>query len=99
MSKKIFLYVIIVSLIITSIYLYKESRDQKQHLKHLEVNLEEKKAKEQLIIKYKEDLSTIKELKQEILGQQAKLNEFNIQLTNFTETLVKNQEKLNKLEQ
>lgn len=99
MSKKIFLYVIIVSLIITSIYLYKENGDQKQHLKQLEVNLEEKIEKEQLIIKYKEDLSTIKELKQEILGQQAKLNEFNIQLTNFTETLVKNQEKLNKLEQ
>lgn len=99
MSKKIFLYVIIVSLIITSIYLYKENGDQKQHLKQLEVNLEEKMKKEQLIIKYKEDLSTIKELKQEILGQQAKLNEFNIQLTNFTETLVKNQEKLNKLEQ
>lgn len=99
MSKKIFLYVIIVSLIITSIYLYKENVFQKQHLKQLEVNLEEKKEKEQLIIKYKEDLSTIKELKQEILGQQAKLNEFNIQLTNFTETFVKNQEKLSKLGQ
>lgn len=98
MSKKIFLYITIIALIIISIYLCKVNRDQKQHLKQLEVNLEEKKEKEQLIIKYKEDLSTIKELKQEILGQQAKLNEFNIQLTNFTETLVKNQEKLSKLE-
>ena len=47
---------------------------------------------------HKEDLNTIKTLKQEILGQQHKLEEYQNQIANFTDQLIKNKEKLEELE-
>lgn len=47
---------------------------------------------------HNDDLVTIKELKQEILGQETKLKEFSTQIKVITEILIKNQEKLEELE-
>lgn len=89
----------IILLFITTIYFYQENINQEKTIKKLEIKLEKRKENEQLISKYQSDLETIKTLKQEILGQQKKLEEFNIQIQEFTNILIKNQEKLNVLEQ
>lgn len=98
MSKSMFSYITITGLIIILIFTIQGNIKQKNKLKQLEITLKENIEKEQLVIKYKEDLNTIKELKQEILGQENKLNELQAQIKNFTETLINNQEKLGKLE-
>lgn len=46
---------------------------------------------------HNEDLETIKELKQEILGQESKLKEFSTQIKVITEILIENQKKLEEL--
>lgn len=88
----------IILLLIATIYLYQENTSQEKNLNKLESKLEIRKQQEEFVSKHQEDLTTIKTLKQEILGQQHKLEEFNKQISSFTETLIKNQEKLDKLE-
>ena len=89
---------IIVLFIISNIYLYDKNNYQEEYLEILETKLEERKKQEEFIEKHKKDLETIKILKQEILGQENKLQEFSKQLNSFTEILIKNQERLKKLE-
>ena len=90
--------IIIILFIISNIYLYNKNNYQEEYLDILETKLEERKKQEEFIEKHKKDLETIKILKQEILGQENKLQEFSKQLNSFTEILIKNQEKLDKLE-
>lgn len=90
--------IIIILFIISNIYLHNKNNYQENRLETLEIKLEERKRQEEFIEKHKKDLDTIKILKQEILGQQNKLQELSKQLNSFTEILIKNQEKLDKLE-
>lgn len=90
--------IIIILFIISNIYLYNKNNYQENRLETLETKLEERKRQEVFIEKHKKDLDTIKILKQEILGQQNKLQELSKHLNSFTEILIKNQEKLDKLE-
>ena len=90
--------IIIILFIISNIYLYNKNNYQEEYLDILETKLEERKKQEEFIEKHKKDLETIKILKQEILGQENKLQEFSKQLNSFTEILIKNQERLKKLE-
>lgn len=90
--------IIIILFIISNIYLHNKNNYQENRLETLETKLEERKRQEEFIEKHKKDLDTIKILKQEILGQQNKLQELSKQLNSFTEILIKNQEKLDKLE-
>ena len=90
--------IIIILFIISNIYLHNKNNYQENRLETLESKLEERNRQEEFIEKHKKDLDTIKILKQEILGQQNKLQELSKQLNSFTEILIKNQEKLDKLE-
>lgn len=90
--------IIIILFIISNIYLHNKNNYQENRLETLEIKLEERKRQEEFIEKHKKDLDTIKILKQEILGQQNKFQELSKQLNSFTEILIKNQEKLDKLE-
>ena len=90
--------IIIILFIISNIYLHNKNNYQENRLETLETKLEERQRPEEFIEKHKKDLDTIKILKQEILGQQNKLQELSKQLNSFTEILIKNQEKLDKLE-
>lgn len=90
--------IIILTLIISNICIYNINNHQENHLKELEKTLEEKNKQNEFINNHKQDLETIKSLKQEILGQQNKLEEFGKQIDSFTKTLIENQEKLDKLE-
>lgn len=82
----------------TSIYLYQENTYQETVLKEKSEKLKIREEQEQFVKEHKEDLNTIKTLKQEILGQQHKLEEYENQIVNFTDILIKNQDKLEKLE-
>lgn len=93
----LFLFSILI-LIGTSIYLYQKNIDQETLLKEKQDELKVKEEQEQFVKDHKEDLNTIKSLKQEILGQQQKLKEYQNQIANFTDLLIKNEEKLEELE-
>lgn len=97
-AKKILILFSILILIGTSIYLYQENNNQKTLLKQKEEQLKIRQEQEQFVQNHKEDLNTIKSLKQEILGQQHKMEEYQNQIANFTDILIKNQEKLEELE-
>lgn len=98
-KKKYFItYFAIILLLVTSIYLYKENTNHEKILKELELKLETRRGQEEFVSKHKGDLETIKTLKQEILGQQYKKEEYSKQISSFTDTLIKNQEKLDNLE-
>lgn len=88
----------IILLLISTIYLYNKNNLQDHNLKEIEIKLEEIKKQEQFIEKHKEDLETIKTLKQEILGQQHNLEELGKQIESFTEILINNQQKLDEIE-
>lgn len=93
----LFLFSILI-LIGTSVYLYQKNTDQETLLKEKKEELKLKEEQEQFVKDHKEDLSTIKTLKQEILGQQHKLEEYQNQIANFTDLLIKNEKKLEELE-
>ena len=93
----LFLFSILI-LIGTSVYLYKKNTDQETLLKEKKEELKIKEEQEQFVKDHKEDLNTIKTLKQEILGQQHKLEEYQKQIANFTDLLIKNEKKLEELE-
>lgn len=94
----IILSVIILMLVISNVYIYNINNNKKIHLKKLEIALKEKEEMTNFLNKHKQDLETIKQLKQEILGQQTKLEEFRKQIDSFTKTLIENEKKLEKLE-
>lgn len=81
-----------------SIYLYQANTYQKMRLEEKKEKLKVRQEQEQFVLEHKEDLNTIKSLKQEILGQQHKLTEYQNQIANFTDIFIKNQEKLEELE-
>lgn len=93
----LFLFSILI-LIGTSVYLYQKNTDQETLLKEKQEELKLKEEQEQIVKDHKEDLNTIKTLKQEILGQQHKLEEYQNQIANFTDLLIKNEKKLEELE-
>ena len=93
----LFLFSILI-LIGTSVYLYQKNTDQETLLKEKQDELKIKEEQEQFVKDHKEDLNTIKTLKQEILGQQQKLEEYQNQIANFTDLLIKNEKKLEELE-
>lgn len=100
-KNKLKVYLTILTILIltgTSIYLYQENTYQETILKETQEKLKIRKEQEQFVKVHKEDLNTIKSLKQEILGQQHKLEEYQNQISNFTEILIKNKEKLEELE-
>lgn len=94
----IILSIIILMLVISNIYIYNINNNKKIHLKELEITLKEKEEMTDFLNKHKQDLETIKQLKQEILGQQTKLEEFRKQIDSFTKTLIENENNLEKLE-
>ena len=94
-----FLIVSSILLLCTSIYFYQKNTKQEQTLKELEIRLEQRQEQEQFVQAHQQDLITIKTLKQEILGQQHKLEEYSNQIASFTKILIENQKKLSSLEQ
>lgn len=85
-----FLIVSSILLLCTSIYFYQKNTKQEQSLKALEIELEKRQEQEQFVQKHQQDLITIKTLKQEILGQQHKLEEYGNQIASFTKVLIEN---------
>lgn len=96
--KSILFFLSILILTGTSIYLYQKNTDQEIILKEKSEKVKIREEQEQFVKDHKEDLNTIKTLKQEILGQQHKLEEYQNQIANFTDQLIKNKEKLEELE-
>ena len=100
-KNKLKVYLTILTILIltgTSIYLYQENTYKETILKETQEKLKIRKEQEKFVKVHKADLNTIKSLKQEILGQQLKLEEYQNQISNFTEILIKNKEKLEELE-
>lgn len=98
MNKKIIYSTIILTLSLTNLYLYYQNNIQEQKLNQLENEYTKTLTQEKFINEHQTSLTTIKTLKQEILGQEQKLEELSKQIQSFTKELINNQEKLNEME-
>jgi hypothetical protein len=63
-------------------------------VKNYEQQIIELSEKKQGIIKYKNNLDTIKSLKQQVLGQEIMIEELNNQIINITETVSNNEQEI-----
>lgn len=91
-------YGVMILLLASSIYFYCKRNYLSQELVGLQEKLDIRKSQERFVEEHQEDLNTIKELKQEILGQQHKWGEYGRQIDEMTKILIQNQEKLDQLE-
>lgn len=100
LKKRIkFLFIITIVLLLCSMFYLEFKNTSLEHsLKELEIKKENMSAQEEFVKKHKSDLDTIKSLKQEILGQEDKLQELTGQVQKFTEILIENQKKLDEME-
>lgn len=98
MNKKIIYPTIILTLSLTNLYLYYQNNIQEQKLNQLKNEYTKNLTQEKFINEHQTSLTTIKTLKQEILGQEQKLEELSKQIQSFTKELINNQEKLNEME-
>ena len=65
-----------------------------EQIKQLKANISKIENEEKMIEIYKNDIKTIKELKQEILGQEQKQEEMKKQIIEFTNLIEENKEKI-----
>ena len=68
-----------------------------KEIDNLTIRLDDIKEKEDMVSSYSSELPKIKELKQKIMGQENKIEEFSTQIQEVTNLLVSNKEKLDKL--
>lgn len=95
--KKIYLVIFIV-LIVFTVSLYIVAEDKNNYLENLTTEKENITKQKKFVNDHQNDLQIIKTLKQEILGQDNKLEEYTKQIANFTDLLIKNQKKLDEME-
>lgn len=69
-----------------------------KEIDNLTIRLDDIKEKEDMVSCYSSELPKIKELKQKIMGQENKIEEFSTQIQEVTNLLVSNKEKLDKLQ-
>lgn len=69
-----------------------------KEIDNLTIKLDDIKEKEAMVSCYSSELPKIKELKQKIMGQENKIEEFSTQIQEVTNLLVSNKEKLDKLQ-
>ena len=69
-----------------------------KEIDNLTIRLDDIKEKEDMVSIYRSELPKIKELKQKIMGQENKIEEFSTQIQEVTNLLVSNKEKLDKLQ-
>lgn len=69
-----------------------------KEIDNLTIRLDDIKEKEDMVSSYSSELPKIKELKQKIMGQENKIEEFSTQIQEVTNLLVNNKEKLDKLQ-
>lgn len=69
-----------------------------KEIDNLTIKLADIKEKEDMVSSYSSELPKIKELKQKIMGQENKIEEFSTQIQEVTNLLVSNKEKLDKLQ-
>lgn len=69
-----------------------------KEIDNLTIRLDDIKEKEDMVSSYSSELPKIKELKQKIMGQENKIEEFSTQIQEVTKLLVSNKEKLDKLQ-
>ena len=65
-----------------------------EQINQLKANISKIENEEKMIEIYKNDIQTIKELKQEILGQEQKQEEMKKQIIEFTNLIEENKEKI-----
>lgn len=69
-----------------------------KEIDNLTIRLDDIKEKEDMVSSYSSELPKIKELKQKIMGQENKIEEFSTQIQEVTNLLVSNKDKLDKLQ-
>lgn len=69
-----------------------------KEIDNLNTRLNDIKEKEEKVLSYSSELPKIKELKQKIMGQENKKEEFSTQIQEVTNLLISNKEKLDKLQ-
>lgn len=88
--------IILALLLILIIYLNIQISTKINELVELEKDNNLLEEKVSFIQEHEDDLTTIKELKQEILGEENKLKEYTTQITELTKILVEMQDELDK---
>lgn len=88
--------ILILAILVVSI-IYLNNLKQKE-IDDLNVMLQEIEEKEELVANYNEELPKIKDLKQKIMGQEYKIEEFSKQIQDVTNLLMENRNKLDKLQ-
>lgn len=78
------------------IYIY--NKDREKEIAILNDKLKDLEKKEIIVDRYSDDIDDIKKLEQEIFGQENKINEVGKQVSEVTDLLIKNKEKIDKLE-
>ena len=98
-KKKNYIFIVIILLLTILIIaiIYLNSLKQKE-IDSLNVMLKDIEEKEELVASDSEELPKIKELKQKIMGQEYKIEEFSKQIQEVTNLLIENKNKLDKLQ-
>ncbi|MGN1342206.1 MAG: hypothetical protein ACI4VL_03140 [Bacilli bacterium] len=86
---------ILVILVVAIIYL---NNLKQKEIDDLNVMLQDIEEKEELVASYNEELPKIKDLKQKIMGQEYKIEEFSKQIQDVTNLLMENRNKLDELQ-
>ena len=92
-KNKLIITLLIILSIIVLILVYMNHKKTEQ-IKQLKANISKIENEEKMIEIYKNDIKTIKELKQEILGQEQKQEEMKKQIIEFTNLIEENKEKI-----
>ena len=92
-NNKLIITLLIILSIIVLILVYMNHKKTEQ-INQLKANISKIENEEKMIEIYKNDIQTIKELKQEILGQEQKQEEMKKQIIEFTNLIEENKEKI-----
>lgn len=97
-KKDYILMVIILILVILVVAIIYLNNLKQKEIDDLNVMLQDIEEKEELVASYNEELPKIKDLKQKIMGQEYKIEEFSKQIQEVTNLLIENKNKLDKLQ-